>query len=338
MLTSRAQHLLKTLVECYIADGQPVGSRTLSQRSGLDLSAASIRNVMADLESHGFIISPHTSAGRVPTPLGYRYFVDTLLTVAPFTAATLPAGLAQQFSPDNPERMAATASHLLSDLTQFAGLVRLPRRQTLAIRHIEFLSMAAHRVLLILVATDGSVQNRLLQTERDYTTSELIEAANFLNEHYAGCTFAGMRGRLQTELQRLTQDMSALMTAAVTAGEEVLASEDKLVLSGEGNLLNVRDLTSNVDQLRRLFTIFEQKTALLLLLDVSQRADGVQIFIGGDSGLLPLDDCTVVTAPFAVEGQVVGTLGVIGPTRMAYDRVIPIVDVTARLMGNALSA
>lgn len=338
MLNPRAQLLLKTLVERYIADGQPVGSRTLLQLSGLDLSPASVRNVMAQLEELGFIASPHTSAGRVPTTLGYRYFVDTLMTVSSESGEALRKQLAAQLHPDSPQRLMNTTSQLLSELTRFAGVVVTPKRKNLAIRHIEFLRMSPQRVLLILVATDGSVQNRFLQTDRDYSAAELTEAANFLNQHYAGCTFLVMRARLQQELQQLQSDMTALMSTALAVGEAALAEEEEeVLLSGEGNLLSSTDLSGNLEQMRRLFQVFEQKTVLLQLLDVSQRAQGVQIFIGGESGLLPLDDCSVVASPYEIDGEVVGTLGVIGPTRMAYERVIPIVDVTAKLLSNALS-
>ncbi len=338
MLNDRAQRLLKILVERYIADGQPVGSRTLSRLSGLDLSPASIRNVMADLEEMGFIASPHTSAGRIPTARGYRYFVDTLLTAQPLTANDILPRLEAQLTPDSPQRLVSNASQLLSELTQFAGVVLAPRRKNLAIRHIEFLRMSANRVLLILVATDGSVQNRFLQTERDYDPSELIEAANFLNEHYAGCTFLVMRERLQDELRQLHSNVTALMTAALKAGEDALAEEQKgMVVTGEHNLLGVSDLATDVEHMKAMFEVFERKTALMQLLDASARAHGVQIFIGGESGLLPLDECSIVTSPYEIDGDVVGTLGVIGPTRMAYERVIPIVDVTARVLSSALS-
>jgi len=337
MLDHRAQLLLKTLVERYISDGQPVGSRTLSRQSGLDLSPATIRNVMADLEEMGFIASPHTSAGRIPTPRGYRFFVDTLLTVQPLDALQVHR-LENQLLPNDPQKLITSASKLLSDLSSFAGIVMTPKRRSDAFRHIEFLRLSDKRILLILVSADENVQNRIIFTEHDYSASELTEAANFFNHHYAGCTLEEVRGKMQAELQKLHHDMSALMTAAVEAGSEVLGerSED-LVLSGERNLLHAQDLSTNMVSLRRLFDAFEQKTALLQLLDVSQRAQGVQIFIGGESTQLPLDECSVVTAPYEVDGRIVGTVGVIGPTRMAYERVIPIVDITAKLLSSALS-
>ena len=335
--SERAQRLLKMLVERYISDGQPVGSRALARVSGLELSPASIRNVMADLEELGFISSPHTSAGRIPTPRGYRFFVDTLLKVRPLDQVEI-SQLEGQLQPDNTQKLVAQASHLLSDLTRFAGVVMTPKRRTAAFRHIEFLSLSEKRILLIIVAPDGDVQNRIILTDRAYKPSELIEAGNFLNQNFAGQTFDQIKARIHEELRQLREDMTQLMTMALEAGNEVMGqhSED-YVLSGGHNLLHVHDLSSNMANLRKLFDMFEQKTSLLQLLDISSRAEGVQIFIGGESGLVPLDECSVVTAPYEVDGQVVGTVGVVGPTRMAYERVIPIVDITAKLLSSALS-
>ncbi|TMG94075.1 MAG: heat-inducible transcriptional repressor HrcA [Betaproteobacteria bacterium] len=337
MVDPRAQFLLKSLIERYIIDGQPVGSRVLSRQSGLELSPATIRNVMADLEEMGFITSPHTSAGRVPTAKGYRFFVDSLLVVKPLDQSEI-SELQDQFQADRPQALVSAAAQLLSSLTQFAGVVATPRRREPSFRHIEFLRLSERRVLLIIVTPDGDVQNRILHTDRQYTPSQLIEASNFFNDHYAGQPFAAIRGLLADELKQLREDVVGLMTAAVDAGDAALAdSRDDLVVSGEKNLLSASDLSSNMDRLRRLFEIFEQKTSLLHLLDLSQRAHGVHLFIGGESGLAPLDECSVITAPYEIDGQVIGTLGVIGPTRMAYERVIPIVDVTARLLSNALT-
>jgi heat-inducible transcriptional repressor len=337
MLNERAQILLKALVERYIVDGQPVGSRTLSRYAGLDLSPASIRNVMADLEEMGFVASPHTSAGRVPTPRGLRFFVDCLLTVKQLDRSEIDQ-LEEHLQPDNTHKLVHSASHLLSDLTRFAGVVLAPRRRSVSFRHIEFLRLSDKRILLIIVTPDGDVQNRILFAERAYAPSELTEAGNFINQNYAGLTFDQVRERLRDELKRLRDDMTALLTQAVDAGDEALSEgTDEYVLSGEHNLLRVHDLTSNVTSLRRLFDLLEQRTALLQLLEMSSRAQGVQIYIGGESGLVPLDDCSVVTSPYEVNGEVVGTVGVIGPTRMAYDRVIPIVELTAKLLASALA-
>jgi heat-inducible transcriptional repressor len=337
MLSDRARILLKTLVERYIAEGQPVGSRALAKFSGLDLSPASIRNIMSDLEDLGLIASPHTSAGRIPTPRGYRFFVDTLLTVKPLEQGEIHQ-LEEHFQADNTQRLVASASHLLSDLTRFAGVVMTPRRRSAAFRHIEFLNLSDRRILLIIVTPEGDVQNRIIATERGYSSSELVEVANLLNQTYAGLTFDEIKPRIQDELVELRENMLQLMTRAVEVGSEAAKQPgEAYVLSGEGNLLHVQDLSSNMQSLRKLFELFEQKTGLLQLLDLSSRAQGVQIFIGGESGLIPLDDCSIVTAPYKVDGQVVGTVGVIGPTRMAYERVIPIVDITARLLSSALS-
>ena len=336
MLNDRAQLLLKTLNERYIADGDPVGSRTLSKFSGLELSPASIRNVMADLEEMGFIASPHTSAGRVPTARGYRFFVDTLLRVKPLEQVEITQ-LEGQLEVDSRRRVVTSASHMLSELTAFAGVVMTPRRQDQVFRHLEFLRLSEKRVLLIVVAPDGEVHNRILTTARDYAATELIEASNFVNQHYAGMGFDQIRLRLQGELVALKQDVSALMNAAIEVGSAAMTSPEDLVVSGERNLLGIPDLSTDMGRLRELFNVFERKTALLHLLDTSLHAHGVQIFIGGESGISPLDECSIVTAPYEVDGEVVGTLGVIGPTRMAYERVIPIVDITAKLIGSALS-
>ena len=337
MLDERAKTLLKTLIERYIADGQPVGSRALSKYSGLDLSAATVRNVMADLEDLGFIASPHTSAGRVPTSRGYRFFVDSLLTVQPLESEKIHA-IEDQLHPSQPKELINSASHLLSGLTHFAGIVLSPRRKSPQIRQMEFVSLSEKRILLILVTTDGDVQNRILFTERPYSASELVVATNYLNQYFAGHDFEQIRNRVKEDLLRLRGDLQNLMAAALAAGDEAMnRTGDQYIISGERNLLEVEELSSNMKRLRELFDLFEQRTALMQLLDVSHRADGIQIFIGGESGLAPLDECSVITAPYEVDGQIVGSVGVIGPTRMAYERVIPIVDITARLLSSALT-
>ena len=337
MLSERAQSLLKALVERYIIDGQPVGSRALARFSGLELSPASIRNIMADLEDLGFIASPHTSAGRVPTPRGYRFFVDTLLTIRPLETVEINQ-LEGQLHVENMQRLVSSASTLLSDLTRFAGVVVAPKRVNPAFRHIEFVQLSEKRVLMIIVTPEGDVQNRIIAIERAYTPAELTQAANFINQNYAGLTFDEIRKRVHDEIKQLHDDMNRLMTAALEAGSQaVTESSEDVVISGSRNLLQVEDLSSNMARLRQLFELFETKTSLLQLLDLSSRANGVQIFIGGESGLVPLDECSVVTAPYEVDGRVVGTVGVIGPTRMAYERVIPIVDITAKLLSSALS-
>jgi heat-inducible transcriptional repressor len=335
MLDERAKTLLKTLVERYIADGQPVGSRTLSRASGLELSPATIRNVMADLEELGLIASPHTSAGRIPTARGYRLFVDTMLTAQPLNLDSAPDQ--STLPPDQPQRVIANAAQLLSSLSSFVGVVTAPRKPSV-FHHIEFMRLSEKRVLVIIVAPDGDVQNRVIFTAQDYTQAQLIEASNYLTANYAGLTIEQVREKLKTEVDALRGEIAALMQAAVQAGSEAIAdSQDQLVISGERNLLTVQDFSSDMGSLRKLFDLFEQKTQLMRLLDVSSRAEGVRIYIGGESMVVPYEELSVVSAPYVVDGQVVGTLGVIGPTRMAYDRMIQIVDITSRLVSNALS-
>jgi heat-inducible transcriptional repressor len=337
MLDDRASILLKTLIERYIAEGTPVGSRALSRFSGLELSPATIRNVMADLEEAGFVSSPHTSAGRVPTARGYRLFVDNLLTVQSLEERQI-AEIGDSLKPSQPQQLISNASQLLSQLTHFAGIVATTRRSLPKIRQIEFIRLAEKRTLLILITHEGDVQNRILFTEQAYSAAELLEAGNYLNQNFAGLDFEQIRNRLRAELKQLHEDMQALMTATLNASDEAFASDQPCVISGEHNLLDAEDLASNRERLRKLFDLFEHRSSLMGLLDYSHRAAGIQIFIGGESGLAPLDECSVVTAPYAVGGQIVGALGVIGPTRMAYERVIPIVDITSRLLSNALSS
>ncbi|MCX7897229.1 MAG: heat-inducible transcriptional repressor HrcA [Rhodocyclaceae bacterium] len=336
MLDARAKTLLKTLIERYIVEGQPIGSRTLSKYSGLELSPATIRNVMADLEEMGFIASPHTSAGRVPTARGYRLFIDTLLTVQPLDPQQVEV-LKEAITPDVPQRVLQQASQMISALTHFAGVVVVPRRTLPKIRHIEFISLTDSRILLIIVTAEGEVQNRLLLTQRAYTPAELTMAANYLTEHCAGLDFAEIRIKLKNELRQLSANLAELMNAAVEASSEVVEKGGEYLIVGEKNLLDSEDLAANRERLRQLFELFEQKTRLIELLDLSNRAEGVQVFIGSESGIAPLDDCSIVAAPYEANGQIVGTIGVIGPTRMAYERVIPIVDITAKLLSSALS-
>ena len=337
MLNERAQILLKTLVERYISDGQPVGSRALQQYSGLEISSATIRNVMADLEDIGLISSPHTSAGRIPTGMAYRLFIDTMLVTKPLDSARVQR-MENQLQPDNPSRLIAQASNILSELTQFTGVVATSKRNTITVRQIDFLRLGEKRVLLIIVMPDGEVENRVLLLERDYTQSQLTEAANFLNQNYIGCSFSQIREKLRGELRQLHQDMSSLMAAALAAGDAAEAKQGRdYVISGEHNLLHVEDFSTDMGRLHGLFSLFEQKTELLQLLDAGRRGQGIHIFVGSESGLASLDECSVITAPYSADGQVIGTLAVVGPKRMDYQRVIPIVDITAKLLGNALS-
>jgi len=292
---------------------------------------------MSDLEEMGLIASPHTSAGRVPTPLGYRFFVDTLLVVKQIESDELHQ-LEDQLHPDNPQRAIRAASQLLSQLTSFAGVVMTPRRRALTFRQIEFLRLSEKRVLLIVVTPEGDVQNRILFTEREYTPSELVSAANYINQNYSGHSFEDIRQRLHDELGAIRQDLMSLMSAALEAGNKAVSEgNEQYVISGEHNLLAVRDLSQDMGRMRQLFELFEHKTSLVQILDLSLRGEGVRIFIGGESGVAAPDEVSVVTSPYKVGDEVVGTVGVIGPTRMAYDRVVPIVDVTAKLLSSALS-
>jgi len=331
MLDDRAKFLLKALVERYITEGQPVGSRTLSRASGLELSPATIRNVMSDLEELGLIASPHTSAGRVPTAKGYRLFVDTMLT------AKRESISAPSLAPDQPLRVISNAAQLLSNLSHFVGVVVAPRRASV-FRHIEFLRLSERRILVILVSPEGDVQNRVLFTEMDYSTTQLIEASNYLNAHYMGLTIEKVRDRLKHEVETLQSEIASLMQAAVNAGTDAMSqAQDEVVVAGERNLLSVTDFSSDMGNLRRAFDLFEQKAQLIRLLDIAGEAEGVRIYIGGESQVVPYEELSVVSSPYEVDGQIVGTLGVIGPTRMAYDRMIQIVDITSKLVGSALS-
>jgi len=338
-LNERALYLFKTLVERYIRNGQPVGSRTLSRDSGLDLSAATVRNVMADLEELGLLHSPHTSAGRVPTVRGYRLFVDSLLTVERLdvlAASRLRDGLG---SDANVESLIESASELLSEVSSLASVVTLPRHEQITLRHVEFLPLSGTRVLVILVVNDSEVQNRIIHTARKYRRQELDEAANYLNRLCVGRNLMELREFVLDELRATRKSMNTMMSAAVEMADKAFVAEpegDDVLVSGQTNLMGYGEL-ADMDKLRQLFDAFREKRDLLHLLDQSLRARGVQIFIGSESGYDVLDSCSVVTAPYGTaEDGVVGVLGVIGPTRMAYERVIPLVDMTARLLGAAL--
>ena len=342
-LNERAQTLLKALVERYIADGQPVGSRALSRVSGLDLSPASIRNVMADLEEMGFIASPHTSAGRIPTPRGYRFFVDTLLKFQPLGDDQVVAirNRLGELSSD-PKALVAAASQMLSSVTRLAGVVTLPRQSHAALSQIEFVPLSDNRVLAILVVNGREVQNRILQLERYYSADELRRASNYLNTEFGGKELSAVREHLLAQLQETREHLNEMMLDAIHLAQMVVSEPPatgrmEYVIAGETNLMGFAEL-SNVEKLRRLFEAFTQQRDILHLLDQSLRADGVQIFIGQESGYTILDDCSLVTAPYSLDKEVVGVLGVIGPTRMAYERVIPIVDITAKLLGSALNS
>ena len=342
VLNERAQLLLKLLIESYIRDGQPIGSRTLSRESGLSLSSATIRNVMADLEQLGFIASPHTSAGRIPTDKGYRFFVDTLIKLQPPASAEV-VELERRFETHRMDLkgLVASTSHMLSGVTQMAGVVTVPRAHHPSLTQIEFVPLSDNRVLAVLVVSGHEVQNRVVQLERHFSADELHRAANYLNEQFRGRSLNEVRCGLVEQLQETRRNMNQLMLDAIQVGQKVFGPPDdprlEYVIAGETNLMGFAEL-SNVEKLRRLFEAFNEKRDILHVLDQSLTADGVQIFIGHESGYTILDDCSVVTAPYTLDNEVVGVLGVIGPTRMAYERVIPLVAVTARLLGAALKS
>ncbi len=338
-LNERAQHLLRILVERYIRDGQPVGSRTLSRDSGLDLSPATIRNVMSDLEEAGLVRSPHTSAGRVPTVQGYRMFVDTLLCVAPLASEEVQRLREQLDQSQDSGTLMGSASSLLSDVTRLAGVVMLPRHDHVRLRQVEFLPLSDRQILAILVINNREVQNRIIRTEREFSPSELQQAANYINSIGSGKDLPAVRASLLAELRDAGERMNHLMVAAIEMAAQAIPAEpeeDDFVVAGQTNLMGYNEL-ADMEKLRQLFDAFNRKRDLLHLLDQCVGASGVQIFIGEESGYDVLDECSIVTAPYEVDGKVLGVLGVIGPTRMAYERVIPIVDVTARLLGAALN-
>ena len=339
-LSDRARHLLRALIEKYISDGQPVGSRTLSRAAGLELSPATVRNVMADLEEMGLVVSPHTSAGRVPTTRGIRFFVDSLVSLKRLEEREVEVLRSRLQVDGDGQALLKTVSRLLSDMTHMAGLVMIPRRARFALRHVEFLPLADQRILAILVVNEREVQNRVIQTERRYSESELQRAANYLNEHFVGQDILAVRDRLIGELRETRDSMNHLMLTAIDVASAAFApsdSGDDYVLSGQTQLMGIDEL-GNVEKLRHLFEAFQRKRQLLGLLDRCLQADGMHIFIGEEAGQSVFEDCSVVTSTYAIDGQPVGVLGVIGPTRMDYERVIPLVDTTARLLGAALKS
>jgi heat-inducible transcriptional repressor len=337
-VSERAQHFLKVLIERYIRDGEPVGSRTLARESGLDLSPATIRNVMSDLEEMGLVVAPHTSAGRIPTVSGYRMFVDTLVTLKPPGSKEVMQLKKELKGESRSSQIMESASQILSGLTHMAGVVMIPRREQITFRHIEFLPLSDNRILTILVTSVGDVHNRIIKTRKPFSQSQLQQAANLLNQHYSGRGLKEMRNKLVAEMEETRNTMDQVMARALEMAEQVIDSTGEggdFVMTGQTNLMDFNEL-AQMDLLRSLFNSFSQKHELLHLLDESMRAEGVQIFIGEESGYQPLDHCSLITSPYKIDNEVAGVLGVIGPTRMAYDRVIPIVDVTARLLGAAL--
>jgi heat-inducible transcriptional repressor len=337
-LSERAQVMLRALIERYERDGQPVGSRTLAREAGLELSPATIRNVMSDLEELGFVASPHTSAGRVPTVQGYRFFVDTLLTVQPLDLNSLEQMRLQLESERESRDLVESASGLLSGITQLAGVVTLPKHEHALFKRVEFMPLSGNRVLAILVTGEDEVENRILTAEKRHSPAELQQASNYLNELFAGKELEDVRETLLREMQETRSSMNSMMVTAMQMADQVLERNrsEAFVMAGQTNLMGFQELC-DIDKLRKLFDAFQQKRDILHLLDQCVHGEGIQIFIGEESGYGMLDECSMVTAPYTVGGRILGVLGVIGPTRMAYDRVIPIVDATARLLGAALN-
>ena len=334
-LDERASRLLTTLVHQYIAQGTPVGSQMLTHSAGLALSPATVRNVMAELEHLGFITSPHTSAGRIPTPAGYRFFVDSMMTAGQFAAEDTAEFATPEFSADTPTRMANQAAQSLSQLSQFAGIIATPKRSQV-FGHIDFLQLSPNRILVVMVTPEGDIQNRLLQLSQSFTPSQLVSAANYLNSHYTGKTFEQIRLELTHELHHLQRDVSFLMQQALAQSESSAHDDETLIVKGERHLLDVSEFANNMERLRMTFDLFDEKTRLLQLLEHTRTAGGVQVFIGGESEVLPFDGVSLISAPYTVNNQVIGTIGVIGPSRMAYEKVIPLVDVTAKLLSRAM--
>lgn len=339
-LNERAALLLKKLVYSYIADGQPVGSKKLSDDADLNISSATIRNVMSGLEKKGLIVSPHTSAGRIPTEQGYRLFVDSLLETEPLSKSLLNR-LKKELDPDqNTDELINHASQMVSELTHMAGIISVPKTSHATLRHIEFLPLSDQRVLAIMVINEREVQNRVLHMQRTYSTTELQEASNFLNRSFNGMDIFDVREKLLRGMQETRQDIDAIMQTAIEVADatfsESLRSRDDYLVQGEANLVRYGK-TSDTDQLTQLLEVFDHKREMLGLLDRCIQADGVKVFIGNEAGFNGLGDCSVVTAPYTVKGEPLGVLGVIGPARINYNKVIPVVDITARLLGDALA-
>ena len=339
-LNERSLLLFKSLVEHFIQDGHPVGSRTLSRDTELALSPATIRNVMADLEDMGLLRSPHTSAGRVPTARGFRLFVDSLLSVERLEETTVKHMAREMAAEVDLQHLVVRTSSLLSDITKLAAVVMLPRARQSSLEHIEFITLSRNRILVILVLSNKEIQNRIIHTAKTYTQSQLQRTANYLNSTFRGKDLGAIRTEMVAELRKLKEDVNELMQTAIEMAQQAFvapAPGDDVVISGHTNLMGVAEL-GNLDKLRRLFESFNQKRDILHLLENAISAKGVQIFIGEESGYEVLDECSIVTSPYQREGQVLGVLGVIGPTRMDYERVIPVVDVTARILGSVLNS
>jgi len=338
-LNNRARHLLKTLIDCYVSEGQPVGSKALADASGLNISTATIRNVMASLDHQGLVTAPHTSAGRVPTEQGFRFFIDSMLEVNPVDSALLQQ-LQQQLDPDlDRDALIDSASTLLSDMSKMAGIITIPKGGQLALRQIEFLPLPDKKILAILVVNEKDVQNRVLHVDREYTQSELTQIANYLNQNFNGKDIFDVRKHLINEMHQTRNEMDELMKATVELADRALKPDDShnedYLLQGKSNLIRFND-TDHSQNLQQVFELFESKRDMLQLLDRCIQSEDIQVFIGGEAGLEGMGDCSIITSPYSVDGKILGVLGVIGPTRMEYNKMISLVDVTARLLGTAL--
>ena len=334
---NRTRRLFKLLVEHYLNDGTPVASRRLA--SYVDVSSATVRSIMADLEARGLISSPHTSAGRVPTDRGLRLFVDSMISVQPLDTRNLQQ-LRAELNPDlSTDELVSTASEMLSGITQMAGLVTMPKAEQVALRQVEFLRLSGNRVLAILVVDEREVQNRVIHTDREYDETELHQAAEYINRRYHGKTLSEVRSGLVEGMRADRDRLDRLMQTAIDVASKTFAEDQRpskpYVVSGESNLV---DALTNTQVVRDLFDAFAQKSAIVHLLDRCLHTEGIQLFIGAESGNRMFEECSLITARYEVNGEVAGVLGVIGPTRMAYQEVIPIVDVTARMLGSAMTA
>ena len=336
-LDPRARVLLRTLIARYIREGEPIGSQTLARHSGLDVSPATIRNILSELEDLGFLAAPHTSAGRVPTAQGYRLFVDSLLQIEPLADTEMARLRGELTAASGSQSLLGSASELVSAMTHFVGVVSVPKRETFAFKHIDFVPLDGQRVLAILVFADNAVQNRILPTSRSYEPADLERIANYLNTHFSGRPLAEARSLLLSELRRARQEMEGLMRHALELADQALASDaEDMLVAGQTRLIGVQDL-SDLDRLRELFEAFASKREILRLLEGTLKAQGVRIFIGEETGMAPLDGVSLVTAPYGAGGRTLGVLGVIGPTRMAYERVIPVVQAAASVLSDALN-
>jgi len=340
LLTERAAILLKKLVDSYISNGQPVGSKRLAQDAGLDISPATIRNVMSVLEKKGLVKAPHTSAGRIPTEKGFRLFVDSLLEIQPLQKQLL-SRLEKELDPDqDTDTLISNATQMMTELTHMAGVITMPKSSQALFRHIEFLTLPDRRILAILVINEKEVQNRVIHLDRDYSAEELQSAANYLNQQFSGQDVYKVRQELLSDLNRARQDMDTIMKTAIDVAGKVLPGldhkADSYLMQGKTNLVRYSD-SADTEKMQQMLETFSQKRKMLGLLDRCIQAEGVKIFIGKEVGIEGLGDCSVISAPYSVKGELLGVLGVIGPTRINYDKIIPVVDVTARLLGAALN-